>query len=733
MPLAILHRLGAFVLIFLAIAGTGLAEDPWEKEAALKNRLKTYLPHTYPKLERRARIRVSVVGDSIGNFYLPVGEDAMDVRKSWHWKFLSKLGARFFYGGGVRNGAAKAPPPPALPTLAEMGDNPVINLPPRGHIPELEAVLPGAPEIVIQNFSKNGAISIQADQSLTTIGFDDHPDLVIWMYGVNDANTENPLEAYRDALLSTIHQCQQHGADLIIAGPSLIYAENIVTLARTLPYSQMAKDLAAQNGFLFIDMASALGTVSLPETVDVDTAFPSFLKELLSRYEHKDLPEKFDGLHPNAEGHEVMAEAAWKTLSAGAPNNPFEPRGSFTLPSEGSPPVLEIMVRQAPTDIEPPPEMTGVLITPLSPPGGWKRAGESTFEVKPFVDHKLTRMPLEPLPNVGTKLPLGKTIACGFIIYHEQTARLFEIPALVLPLALNIPAGRIEGVAGDLLVDCTVSNAQSQELRAPVKVKWLGKEISMDVAVEANASKPLRLRLPLPPGDRAHETLTVSIANGDKEYSFSRTVDATRNLLPSQKIALNSLLGQPPGPTLQVKTEPMGLFCTFELPPPPKTPSPTLPSATIFLMIDARSATERSKPGYVDPINFDVPWQDGPIELKRLRPAAFGNGYDREINPASIRASVKTEANGHRLVQIDIHKNAMYLHGWSLADKGQNTLGFNAAVSLIDTKVNPPNGGFTAETNWQWAQGTFGRVDASALGVLQLSPKASGEWSVRIF
>ena len=165
--------------------------------------------------------------------------------------------------------------------------------------------------------------------------------------------------------------------------------------------------------------------------------------------------------------------------------------------------------------------------------------------------------------------------------------------------------------------------------------------------------------------------------------------------------------------------------------PPAKPVADAALAAVVNLMIDARGPAEMTRPGFVDRWNFDVPWADGPLTVRKLRPAIFGNGYDRQINPASIRAALKTEKSGTRIVTVDIPKNDFYLHQWSLATNGQNTLGINAGVALLDPATSPP--GFPPAFYWSLMNNGFHDNDAGGLGVLQLTPAKSGTWSVRIY
>ncbi len=686
--------------------------DSAEVEAAQATRMGQFIPRTLPRLQRRARVRVAVLGDEISRFGFGPGEE---LAQSWHHQLLAQLAAKFYYGGGVRIFGAK-PPPPA-PKLAEGEVPPPRTWPPRGEIPNLTEVIPGAPEIVLRNFSRRGATAVQALQPLTTEAFDEPTDLVIWMYGANDALTGVPVASYRQALEAAIQQCQDHKADMIIATPPLLYGVDRAGLARTVDYAAAARAVAAQAHLLCWDMTAALGNIALPLPESAENALPAYLKALQAYYPP-------DRPLPNAAGQAVMAQAAWDQLRASAPT-PFTARGSYTLPNAPLPPAgdgapnLEITLLQPATTEHPAAEFSGGLLTVLELAGGWKRTGDATIPIKTFTDHRTLRMPLSA---ASSSQPLGETVNAGFILYTADRAALMSIPAVVVPISLDIPAQRLEGVAGDLMIEATITNHTKAEFRANAQIEWLGKTTTMAIALEGNAerpsSKPLNLRLTLPEGNALHSDLHIRLQSPDRSYDFTRTIDATRNFLPSTRLSFS---GNPPTattPSLTVKVSPVSLTCTFELPA-----AKPAAEGSVSLMIDARDALTRGKPGFIDAWTLPLPALDGPIPIKKLAPACFGNGYDREIDPSYLQASLTTSISGTRIVDILIPKADFYLHQWSLNDRGENKLGFNARIHLPDQPT--PIQGLT--------QSAFSPNDTASLGVLQLTPKSTGEWTVRVF
>ena len=228
---------------------------------------------------------------------------------------------------------------------------------------------------------------MQALQVLTTEGFDDDPDLVIWMYGTNDATMGVQVERYRQALAQVIKLCQARQAGLIVAGPPLVYGKGIGELALTQPYVETVRTLAKESNLLFADMSAALGRIPLEQPVDPETVLPKYVEEVGKYYTHRGEPDR---LHPNALGHEVMGQALWQALLHDPVPDPLQPRGSWTLADKAdAQPQFEILIYQPPTEVLPPPPMESVAISVLGHPGGWQRAGVWRRLTRDLIEHRI--------------------------------------------------------------------------------------------------------------------------------------------------------------------------------------------------------------------------------------------------------------------------------------------------------------------------------------------------------
>lgn len=710
----------------LAASSCVFAQEVTDKkdqaEAEFLPRIEKFLPHSINKLRIRAKLRVAILGDNISLYDLPQKEDRFNRHKVWHYHFLKQLGQRFYYAGGPTESASSLTPrhiePPATPPPAA-GEQPI--LPPRGEIPPLNVYIENSPTIEITNYSRRGATSICALQALTTNFPDQPPDLVLWMYGSNDASQSVPLRSYADALAQVIKTCQESRTDLIVVSPPPLYGGDVRQLGLVLPYMESARELATAAGILFVDLPSGMGQFPITDPPEITTLYPHFVKHLGKYYDHQGSPHS---ILPNASGHKKMGDTVWKNLLESPPVDTLKPTSYFSLAAaKDNSPNLFIAVHQPPpedTTLETKP-MEEVFITVLEQPGGWVRTENATFQVKSFTGRRNTRVLLSPAAGRTAINPLGESCATGFILHEGKSSRFISLKSPIVPVSIDIPSQRIEGIAGDMLIETLIHNKQQEELKGTATAQWLDRRMELSVAVPPASTKSLKIRLPLPATKFARGPLMFSLKSGEQTYTCQRMIDGSQNFTANERMNLTGPAGSKDMPILSVNLDRSGLYSRFEIPAYSKDCK-----TSVSLMIDARAPDQRGKFGYVDAWHIAVPGSDGPFQLQALPRAVFGIGYDREINPLTIRAHASTENGGKRIVKIDIPRNNFYLHEWSTTDRGQNTLGYNAMVEISGTTTAAPR-------TWKLISSDYDDPDVTSLGVLQLNSKSTGEWSLRVY
>ena len=236
----ILRRAFLFPLLFATIASADPSYDLTPEQAA---RIEKFLPRSYPKLVKRLPVHAVSIGDSV---LLKWGydEDNANILKAWSGVFLKELADQFIYTGGVR-----------------------IMRPPQGQPEKLDGI--NGPEITMQNFSRGGRQIFHALQPLTSVAFENNPDLIIVSYGINDALNQLPLSVYRHSVQDIVDLAKAQRTDLILCGPSAIINDPPSTsLALTRPYADTMREIAESNGVYFADLGDLSWLIELKTRKD---------------------------------------------------------------------------------------------------------------------------------------------------------------------------------------------------------------------------------------------------------------------------------------------------------------------------------------------------------------------------------------------------------------------------------------------------------------------------------
>ncbi|HSJ01833.1 MAG: SGNH/GDSL hydrolase family protein, partial [Verrucomicrobium sp.] len=183
----------------------------------------------YAKMLKRQPVHAVCIGDSVMNMF-GYDSDGGNALKAWSGIFVGELADQFLYTGGVR-----------------------LIRPPKG---QPEKVIPvHGPEITLQNYSRGGRMIMHAVQPLTTVAFENRPDLVIVSYGINDANSGLQPEVYRRNVQEVIDLVHAQKSDLILCGPTVIMSDTPEQgMAMTRPYADIMKEVADANGVFYADL-----------------------------------------------------------------------------------------------------------------------------------------------------------------------------------------------------------------------------------------------------------------------------------------------------------------------------------------------------------------------------------------------------------------------------------------------------------------------------------------------
>lgn len=137
-----------------------------------------------------------------------------------------------------------------------------------------------------------------------------HPSVVTLCYGMNDggyaASTPKTLSTYREALLKIVAEMKEKGVRRIILGsPGAVDTDSFKKLPPAV-YNQTLQDL----GGVARDVAKETGV----EFADIHTPMLEAMEKAKAKYGDRYFVAGSDGIHPNRNGHLIMAYAFLKAL-----------------------------------------------------------------------------------------------------------------------------------------------------------------------------------------------------------------------------------------------------------------------------------------------------------------------------------------------------------------------------------------------------------------------------------
>ncbi len=761
-------RRAALGLLLLIAPLPGRAAD-LRLSAEQQARLAKQLPKTLAKLQQRELLRVVSVGDDISTFYQPPGFPRYDSAMAWQGRLLNRLGGYFYYHGIVdlvphREIAAsqkqagdawtryaadlaawqsskkgQAPlAPDALRFQADVAAPTPMGVPEliRRGLPQAQQIVQGT-AIQILNLARDGAQAAQAWEALGPEAFPPppapRPDLVTLCYGLNDASASLPLDGFRAFLQEAVSRCLQNGAEVLVAAPPLSFDPSAPreSLGRSRPYAQIARSVAEAAKVAFVDLGSAL--LEAPSdlaSLNASDAFAAATVPLAQAFSYRaDSP---DTLHPNAAATLAMGERAARQLLDGPTPIPLEISGAVELtgPAEATAQLRIFNPSSAPRSL---------VLSPLSFTGWRLKPGtpDAFFNLPPGKARRLN-LPLEPAsPSPAS---LGGLIRGSLIASDDDLQQLVDLALPLRPLSLAWPEGRLDAASGEVVLTATLTNQSTNPVQGTATLDWLGQQQQFPILLEPEKSLALPLRLALPDpatAPRFFGLAALQITLPDRTLRFERRLEGLRYLGLEQRFPLIPLsAASPSGPLPKPNTwvtpfaDPRGLYCLIEAPSTSSSPgSSSLPWGTIELQIDGRSPAANGSLGFVDRLSATIPWSDGPVPLRKVRPATFGHSYYFQYHPDGFRVTATTRPDGSRRLEFNVARVNLPQHQWSLDPSGQNSLGFNLRLTRIDPATSQIDPSLTQTLT----ASAFGSTDARSLTVLELSPSPSPRWSLRIY
>ena len=726
-------------LLFVLAAGEATA---YPLTLEQRERLKQYLPRTFPKLEGRMPVHVVALGDDVMGGYtpLPAAWESNNPLFSYPGVFLANVAREFFYPGSVR----------------------LLNPPEGGTAKRTEYL---GDEITFENLTTIDGTALDGLRRAHTDAYLLEPDLLLVQFGIYDAFGFLSIDTYQRALQEIVDSAKNYRSDLILFGPPMVnYGGGAMEWGIERPYATAAKEVALANGVLFIDLGRHLSRFG--GGVDRDThpaAAMEIIGDKLERlfYYGPELTVR-ERVHPSLKVHEFLGESAFADLKNGPPLSNFSYTGAATYANDGSIGVSVVMRNQTKETKEG--TMGGLAVGGSMLPG---EAGQR-FTVTPAaatqLEFRFTR------PTIGTSrdgsplfFPLEPADEFGrFAFFLEDTigSEVVDLPVRIGPVTARWTTRQFVNVSKQMRVEWDLVNGTDKSVSGTFQVGMadrVGQPTPFSVSPLGNKSVFSLFDFVSPEGVSIfQQDLWIQLEVDGKVVRFSREMEASRDLVLGEEMplkawkdyanltpAIESVAQRRPTEEASVRfdADEKALYVVAKLDGMNLPDLGDQAALQAKLFVDARPGSEVRNFGVVEPIVVYTRATDGPGYTPSVELGSFGNGYNMILSPKGIVSALRTGNDGSRLLEIRIPRAYFHRNEWAL-DTPEAILGVRLELTVAD----PTPGAavpFPAVNRCETNSPTFAyedrmvrgfhENDARSLVTLRLSRQPVQSWSVRIY
>lgn len=707
-----------------------------------RERLKQYLPRTFPKLEGREPVHVVMLGDDVMGGYnpMPGAKQGGGPLFSYPGVFLAQVAREFFYPGSVR----------------------LLN-PGEGMRAKLTDYL--GDEITLENLTTVDGTSLDGLRRAHTDAFLHEPDLVLVQFGVYDAFSFLSIDACKRALQEIVDAAKLAKCDLVLFGPTLVnYGGGAMEWGIERPYASAAREVAAANGVMFVDLGRHLSRFG--GGVDPGThpaAAMEIVGDRLERLFHfgPGLPAR-ERVHPSPKVHQFLGEAAFEELKNGPPLSSFSWTAVSSHGNDGSIGVSVILRNQ--TTEEKKGSMgglaTGGAILPSEAGQRFTVAAGSATQLefrftRPEVgksrDGSPLFFPLEPADEFGR-----------FCFFLEDTvaSEVVDLPVRVGPVAALWNSRQFVNVSDQMRVEWDLVNGTDKSLSGSFQVGMadrVGQPTPFSVTPLGTKTVFSLFDFVTPEGvSLFQQDLWIQLDVDGKMVRFAREMEASRDLVLGEEVkmrawkdyanlgpAVESVAQRRAAESVSVRFEAdeKALYVVARLDGVALPDLGDQAALQAKLYLDARPASEVRTFGVVEPLLVYTRGSDGPGFTPAIELGSFGNGYNMILEPRGIASALRTDAKGGRLLEIRVPRTYLHRHEWAL-DSPDAMLGVRLELTVADPdpKAAAP---FPAANRFETNSATFAyedrmvrgfhENDARSLVTLRLSRQPVKSWSARIY
>ncbi|NNE91016.1 MAG: SGNH/GDSL hydrolase family protein [Verrucomicrobiales bacterium] len=741
-------RIANLVLAVAIVVAWILPIEPAEAHpltSEQRARLKKFLPRTFPKLQNREHVHVVALGDSVTLGLSPIPEENGNSLTAYSGVFLDRLAKEFFYPGSVR----------------------LLN-PPNGQPEKLEEHL--GQELWFENLSKGGWCMFDSIQRLSTSAFLHNPDLLIVNFGINDAYQHVSHYRYRQALQLVIDTCKANRTDIIVMSPTLVnLGEGEIQWGITRPYASVAKEVCEENGVLFVDIGQQLsrwGGAQSPGT-EPQLAMEVVSDRLHQIVNHDAIIDRPDPLHLTRKAHEFAGLAAFDLLMNGPTPSDYSVTATAEFINDQQIKVQLSLRNQSRLEKQGTigALALGNLLIPEDSSVAFVLGAGKNKQIEFIYNRPVVGTYPDGSPQHRPWLINDSEIRLSYILTDDEQTEILE-PANVklAPLTTSWPRRFLTDMtpgAGKLRIEWTFESGSTKTVAGKYRI-GLGDIIGNPTSftLPPLGKKNFFANFDFLPGAdvaRLQRTLFVEVEIDGVKFRFDREVEAVRDLVLGQTVALSpaarygigksidataTLLPGRSGMTFRADADANALFMIVDLENLTLVDLGDEPAVTVEVTLDARSQDRVRKFGFAAPIRVKFPARDGPGKTDNMNLGTFGSGYNKRLDPIGIPSVLKTQSGGNRRIEIRIPREYLFLHEWQLGS-ADSIFGLNVNVFLSSRDPQTGRGIRTLEGryvltyptinyNGQHIAGIY-HHDAQALQTLRLSRNPVNTWSVRIY
>ena len=661
-----------------------------------------WIPHTFGRLSERQEVHIVAIGDSVTR-YISYDENRENTHYAFHGVFAAKLADEFFYTGAVRD----------------------IN-PTRENAPKLDELL--GPEITIENLGMNGRCALHALSRITTDGLVNKPDLVIINFGINDAISKIDLASFIEALDRSVKLIRSTRADVMLLGPSQGHHNaDPAEVAMTRVYSGAIEELAARHGIFYFDLGDVTNAVGgIAEGATPQQFYDSYVRRLDRTYFNHGA-EIEDYLHPDPNAHQLMGRAVFKALRDGPTDPPYRFKGFFVLEGAGKATLEFKMKNMGESSAE------GKIV--LLPTAGMEaQSPHLSFNLAPG-KAQVFRVPYSTGSGAINFPAEAPRLFLPLIVGDKERTYMPVFPAAVTPVGVVWDTGLRDLPERAFSVKPELVATSAEPVAGTYVATWNGQTVSGSFDVQAGERWPLDLEFRVPAeGTKfsVFDDLVLSLrTSSGKQLKFVRHLEASRNLGLGEAVDMIHPQDHQGDPRVRFIAEADldRLVLNFDVDGIPlEGGGDTIPLVMEF-QLDARSYGKRRKFGFVDFVRVKIGLDGKPLRVSALRPAVFGDWYNRPLDSSKIGFERSALAGGIERYSITIPRELLYRHEFALG-KANSIIGINA--ELFFAKDGNPDRPYPEDRHFKVVHSLLNRHDAESLTALELAAPSTGRWSIRL-